>query len=69
MIVPIFCLVCLIFLSWVLLLKMEIKGLKQNVERLTQALNQKLKNVAEEVKVSGGRRLTRTEDAAAPKRP
>jgi len=60
---PILCLVAFIILTWVVLLKAEIQGLKQENRRLREALSRYVRDIEAEVLVSGSRRLPQRVDA------
>jgi hypothetical protein len=65
MIVPILCLIALFFLSWVIVLKAEIQGLKEDKRRMQAILDRNTSNMTRDVEAGGGRRLTGSEVAHA----
>ncbi len=58
---PILCLIILAFLGWVLVLKAEIQELKSASEKLKYALDRKLRHMKDEVEVSKGKQLSKSE--------
>ena len=61
---PILCLVAFILLTWVVVLKAEIQGMKQENRKLREALSRYVKDVESEVMVSGSRRIPRRSGAS-----
>ncbi len=59
MVVPVLCLVCLFFVGWILVLKMEIDGLKKELDRIKLLLKTKLGYVGKEVEIKQGLALNK----------
>jgi hypothetical protein len=61
MAIPILCLVTLFFLSWVVVLKAEIQGLKEKNKQMAELVQKKVQDMTKGVEAKDGRRLTRSE--------
>jgi len=61
MTIPILCLVAFALLAWVVVLKAEVDGLKQENRKLKNALGDKLLNLSSGLEISQGRRLSSSE--------